>query len=230
MTRLSRILMVWLCAACAPLAAQTVYESKSGGSKVYSDRPLPGGKAVELKPLNVIEPVPVEAAAAKPQPAERKDPLEKALPRYKTFAVVFPEANGSVAANNATFEVRVSVDPPLQVGEGHAFRLRMDGREVPGRYTATEMMVPPEFFGDVMPAGAQQHVIEASVVDLQGNVLITAAPVNFQTRFVNVLQRPHGMRPMPKPLPAQAPPQSLEGKRVERPAKEPEREPVRPVK
>lgn len=195
--------------------AQTVYESKGGQGKVYSDRPVPGSKPVDLKPLNVIEAAPVAPASPKTA-AEPSKPATKALAAaYRSLAVVFPEAGGSVAANNATFEVRVSIDPPLQIEQGHAFSLRMDGRPVPGRYTATEMMIPPEFFGDVAPAGVQQHVLEASVIDAQGGIILSAAPVSFQTRFVTVLQRPHApgqvpggigtwpqhpQKPLPKPV------------------------------
>ena len=198
-------------------SAQTVYESKgSTGGKVFSDRPVPGSKPVDLKPLNVVEPVPVPlpGAVAAPVPAdERRAP---AVLRYKSFAITSPEPNGSMSANTATFEVRVAIDPPLQIEKGHAFSLRMDGRNVPVRYTATEMMVPPEFFGDVVPAGAQQHVMEASVVDLEGNVVIAATPVSFQTRFVNVLQRPRlPPRPLPQPMP-----RAVDGKVPEPPVSE----------
>lgn len=181
--------------------AQTVYESKSGQGKVYSDRPVPGGKPVDLKPLNVIEAMPVAPAAPKAVAEEAKPATTAAAIPYRNLAVVFPEAGGSVAANNATFEVRVSIDPPLQIAKGHAFSLRLDGRPVSGRYTATEMMIPPEFFGEVIPAGAQQHVLEVSVVDAQGSSLLSAAPVSFQTRFVNVLQRPHQPGPVPGGFP-----------------------------
>jgi hypothetical protein len=204
--------------------AQTVYESKGGQGKVYSDRPLPGGKPVDLKPLNVIEATTVTPAAPKAATEEAK-PAVAAATAYRSLTVVFPEAGGSVAANNATFEVRVSIDPPLQIAKGHAFSLRLDGRTVPVRYTATEMMIPPEFFGDVIPAGAQQHVLEVSVVDAQGSSLLSAAPVSFQTRFVNVLQRPHqpGLggigsppqyphKPMPKPLPKVVPEPSTDSR------------------
>jgi hypothetical protein len=186
------------------VVAQTVYESKGGKGRVFSDQPLPGSKPVELPPLNVIEAVPVPSAAPKAAVEEAKPAVP--VPTYRSLTVVFPEAGGSVAANYATFEVRVSIDPPLAVGRGHAFKLRLDGRPVPGRYTATEMMVPPEFFGDVMPAGVQRHVLEASVVDEQGGTLLTSAPVDFQTRFVNVLQRPHRLAP-PYPAPVQKPAQ-----------------------
>ena len=136
--------------------AQTVYESTGGQGKVYSDRPMTGSKPVELRPLNVMEPTPVAPStpkAAGPEESKSASPV----PGYRKLSVVFPETGGSVASNTATFEVRVSIDPPLQIGKGHAFLLRLDGRTVGARYTSTEMMVPPEFFGDVIPAGAQRR-------------------------------------------------------------------------
>ena len=34
-------------------------------------------------------------------------------------------------------------------------------------------------FGNVQPAGVQQHVLEASVVDVNGSVILSSAPVSF---------------------------------------------------
>jgi hypothetical protein len=214
--RLSAIVLALLVAS-GTAWTQTVYESRGTQGKVYSDRPLPGSKAVELRPLTVIEPVPVPPAV--PVPAAESGTAAAKVAAYRTLTVVFPEAEGSVAANHATFEVRVAVDPPLQIGQGHAFALRLDGRPVPGRYTATEMMVPPEFFGNVAPAGVQRHVIEASIVDAGGQVLLVSPPVEFQTRFVTVLQRPRAQpphrvpprefRPLPETKPAPAPASEL---------------------
>lgn len=221
------ILLVCGLLLASGVMAQTVYESKGGKGRVYSDQPLPGSKPVELPPLNIIEPVPVAPAAPKAGIEDARPAVS--VPAYRNLAVVFPEAGGSVAANYATFEVRVSIDPPLQVGKGHAFSLRLDGRAVPGRYTATEIMVPPEFFGDLMPAGVQRHVLEVSVVDAQGGTLLTSVPVDFQTRFVNVQQRPHRLVPpypypapvqKPTPIPAPKPAPALEPQPDSRPATE----------
>jgi Domain of unknown function (DUF4124) len=211
--------------------AQTVYESKGSKGRVFSDQPMPGGKPVELPPLNIIEAVPVPPATPKGVVEEAKP--APALPAYRSLTVVFPEAGGSVAANYATFEVRVSIDPPLLISKGHAFKLRLDGRPVPGRYTATEMMVPPEFFGDVMPAGVQRHVLEVSVVDEQGGTLLTSAAVDFQTRFVNVLQRPHRLAPsypapVPKPEPKPEPKPAAKGARILEPS--PDSRPVKEMR
>lgn len=213
----------------ATVAAQTVYESKGGGGKVYSDRPMPGGKPVDLKPLNIIEPVQPASPGTPPAPASDRAGKDEAAFQYKRFAIVSPEQNGSVAANNALFEVRLSIDPPLQVARGHAIVLRLDGRPVSGRQTTTEIVLPGEVLGDAMLAGTQQHVVEASVVDGQNMLVLAASPVSFLTRVVAVQPRP-GMYPQPYQQPYQQPvpylpakprpPKPVEEKPVERPATE----------
>jgi hypothetical protein len=202
--RIRRFFACGLLVACSA-SAQTVYESAGDQGKVYSDRPVPGGKPVDLRPLNVIDAPPVQKAVRPGQGTKDAVKSYPAVPAYRRLSVVFPEASGSVAANYATFEVRVSVEPPLQIARGHALVFRMDGRNVPGRFTATEVMIPPEFFGDVAPAGVQQHVLEAYVIDAQGSTIVAATPVSFQTRFVNVLQRPHQLAPRPLTQPVSRP-------------------------
>mgnify|MGYP001765035886 CR=1 FL=1 len=191
--------LMWLLAAGA-LPAQSIYETRdASGTRVFTDRPSPGARPVDLKPLNIIDPVPLSPAA----PAQPEAP-PVAAPAYYRFRIVFPEADGTVGINMATFEVRVAIEPPLRIADGHAFVFRMNGRTIPGRFTATENMVPPEFFGDTLPAGSQQNVIEASVIDAQGTILMRAAPVTFQTRFFNRLQRPRqppGAEAVPLPVP-----------------------------
>jgi hypothetical protein len=212
-----------LALSCSGLVlAQTVYESTGAGGRVYSDRPLPGGKPVDLKPINVIEAPPVRPPSAVPTPAgagvEPAESAESAAVRYRNFAVVFPESGGSVVANNAVFEVRVSVDPPLQIARGHAFALRLDGRNVPGRYTATEMIVPPEFFRDMVLSGGQPHVVEVEIVDATGGVVLAAPPVSFHSRFVNVVRQP-AVVPKPRAVPKPAP-LPVDERKAEKPAPE----------
>lgn len=216
------VLSTVLALSCAGGAlAQTVYESTGAGGRVYSDRPMPGGKPVDLKPINVIEAPSARAPSAAPAAVGATDDRpEPATVPYRSFTVVFPESGGSVVANNAVFEVRVSVDPPLQIARGHAFTLRLDGRSVSGRYTATEMIIPPEFFGDMVLTGGQPHVVEAAIVDANGSVVLSAPPVSFQSRFVTVIRQP-AVVPKPRPVPTSTPsPPPTDDQRVGRPAPE----------
>jgi hypothetical protein len=160
-----------------------------------------------LRPLNTIDSATLTggntaekgAAPTVPQKAggEPAGNKEAAL-AYRSFAIVFPENDGSIVANTAVFEVRVTVDPALRLGEGHAFAVSINGQPVGRRFTATEFMIPPEFWGDQLPPANQRHQLAATIIDRNGAVLKEAAPVQFQLRYATVLQQPYRPRP-PRP-------------------------------
>ena len=195
-----------LATACAALMisalaqAQGVYVTPGANGPVFSDKPQSGAKSVTLQPLNVVASPqrtatePAVGAAGQYRVAKP----EAIIPEYRSFAVISPEDGGSVAANTAVFEVRLAIDPPLQLGEGHAFLVNINGRPVGLRYTATEFMIPPEFWGDTLPPANQAMQLDAYVVDLNGQVLKRAAPVRFFMRYVQFYQH---QRPPLKPLP-----------------------------
>lgn len=172
-----------LCAATLP--AQTVYKTHGASGPVFSDKPLPGAKAIELKPLNVMESAPAgasPAASASASPA----PVPAPAAAYRSFAIVFPENDGSVLANTAIFEVRVAAEPVLLLGEGHAFTLSINGKPVGQRFTATEFMIPAEFWGDELPPPNQRIQLDAAIVDRSGAVLKQAAPIQFYLRHATL--------------------------------------------
>ena len=210
------LLPLSLLSALPPAAlAQDVFVTRGAGSPVFSDKPQAGAKPLALPPLNVIEPLPVSraptAAARAPEESRRAEP---AVPAYQKFSIVSPENDGSVLANTALFEVRVAVEPPLQLGEGHAVTVSINGRPVGQRFTAGEFMIPPEFWGDTLPPLNQSLQLDASIVDGVGQVLKNAPPIRFFMRHATVTN--HRKRPVHLPL---VPPQSPDPK--PRPALEP---------
>ncbi len=187
--------------------AQEVFVTRGAGGPVYSDKPQPGSRPVTLPELNVSPAVPVNKTAV---PAVRKTPDEAsnraaAVPGYEKFSIVFPENNGSVAANTALFEVRVALEPALQLGEGHAIMVSVNGRPVGQRFTATEFMIPPEFWGDTLPPANQRHQVDAAIVDGNGAVIRRAEPVTFYLRYVEFRHHRPGHRPVPLPMPVEKP-------------------------
>ncbi|WP_301102977.1 hypothetical protein [Propionivibrio sp.] len=197
------------------LQAQGVYVTQGEKGPVFSDKPQPGAREVSLPPLNVVAPPQEPKAAATGNAAatssNRVSPDATAV-AYRTFSIVSPESDGSVVANTALFEVRVAVDPPLQLGEGHVFAVSINGRPVSQRFTANEFMIPPEFWGDALPPPNQSMQLDASIVDGDGRVLKRAAPVRFFMRHATLLNRPKRLAPPPitperpvAPKPAMAP-------------------------
>lgn len=211
---LSLLLLAGLLAGHA-LQAQTVYEGRGPNGPVFSDRPMPGAKAIELPPLNVIESP--KAAAQTPREPPAADPPDRPAaapaPAYRSLSILFPENDGGIVSASATFEIRVAVDPPLQIGEGHYFSASVDGRAVGRRFTATEFALPQEFWGDAPPPANQRHQLDVSVLDRTGRVLKQAEPVRFALRApVYPLQKIRPRHPPRidsrprKPLDEEAPP------------------------
>ena len=182
----------------ATLHAQSVYVTPGEHGPVFSDKPQPGARAISLPPLTIIAPQPESKAA--PSATTENSAEGNALPAYRSFRVVFPEDNGSVMASTAIFEVRLAADPPLQLGAGHAYAVSINGRAVGMRFTANEFMIPPEFWGDTLPPANQSLQLDASIVDGNGQVIKRAAPVRFQMRLVNNINRPR-LHPQPQPPP-----------------------------
>jgi len=179
--------------------AQDVFVTRdANGRPVFSDQGQPGARPLTLPPLNVIEPIPVPPPAAQgKQKPDTSPAAAREAAAYQRLRIVFPEDESSVAANAAVFEVRVAVEPPLQLAEGHAIVVRINGRAIGQRFTATEFMIPPEFWGDYLPPGNQRYQLDAAIVDRDGVILKRAVPVSFHLRAVAGVYR----RPYPPPYP-----------------------------
>ncbi|MFT3849338.1 MAG: hypothetical protein QM739_11905 [Propionivibrio sp.] len=218
-SRFPRLLMLVALGASSPAAlAQGVYVKQGPNGPVFSDQPTPGAKEVTLKPLNVMPAPPagskapaVEGAAPGREvaPPDAMQPPVAPSPDYDRFQIISPENDGSTVANTAVFEVRLAVDPPLRLADQHAFVISLNGRPVNQRFTATEFMVPPEFWEELPPPN-QAMQLDASIIDGNGQVLKRADPVRFYLRYATVHQnpnypydpdRPHVWPPRPRPIP-----------------------------
>jgi hypothetical protein len=184
---------------------QGVYVTEGPNGPTFSNIPQQGSKEINLRPLTVIEatkepPAPPARGAAGRGNAGREERPRGASPGassnapgeapYRAFSVTWPEDRGSVIINPGTFDVRLSVDPTLRLEEGHAFTVSINGDPVRERFTATEFMIPPEFWGESIPMN-QLATLEAAIVDRNGIVIQQAPPVNFLMRFTTVLQNPN---------------------------------------
>ncbi|MBS1230350.1 MAG: hypothetical protein H6R17_3627 [Proteobacteria bacterium] len=173
------LVLVVLLLQCSASPAQGVYVTPGANGPVFSDKPQPGAREVSLPPLNVVAPPqPPSTPVATPGKDERAKPDTEAV-AYRSFAIVVPENESGVTANDAVFAVRVVADPPLQLGEGHAFAVSINGRAVGRRFTTTEFMIPREFWGDEVPPHNFSVQLDASIVDARGQALKQAAAVRF---------------------------------------------------
>ena len=214
-----------LCVASlsAQAQTQTVYEVRGPNGPLYSDKPMPGARAIELPPLNVVDfksaaainavAIPSAAPASAVIPAnpttsatQRKPESSKAIiTGYRSFAIVAPENNAIIIAPAAVFEVRLALEPALLLGEGHAFTVSINGKALGQRFTATEFMIPAEFWGDTLPPPNQRYQLSARIVDRDGTTLKEATPAVFTLRYALARARvpTHPGEPLRPPVPTQ---------------------------
>lgn len=180
------------------LFAQGVYVTRGANGPVFSDTPQSGGKEVTLRPLNVVPSTPAAPTRADSLPSG-KPPGHSSVSvaeAYRHFSIVSPADNGSVLGDTSLLEVRLAVDPPLLLGEGHAFVVRINGRFVEQRFTSTEFVIPPDFWeAGYLPANSRMQV-DASIVDGAGQIVMRAAPVEFYTRQRVVYPQPYPVVPV----------------------------------
>ena len=175
-----------LLAACATLAwslqcvAQTVYESKDkSGATVYSDRPTPGARSVDLPPPNVIQ----SPALPKRAPA----PAAAAAP-YTSLAVSSLEDEGTVHSNSGEFQVAVRSVPALRAAAGDRIRVTLDGNLLPRRYSSGAVHVRAEEWQAAATQDAQ-HRLQVAIVDANGTTLIESKPITFYAHRATVRKR-----------------------------------------
>jgi hypothetical protein len=163
---------IWLTVAILSLwsvgAAAQVYESKDkSGGPVYSDTPSRGAKPVDMPPPNVVSPQ--QQAPVPPPPAP--PPFS-----YGQLAIVAPVQQGTIHSNTGAFEVQLSADPALRLGD--AFVLTLDGNALPNRYTSANIALSAQDYASAA-AATHEHSLSVAIVDSNGKVMIKSGPVSF---------------------------------------------------
>jgi hypothetical protein len=188
-----------------------VYVTPGQNGPVFSDKPQAGSREMNLRPLTVI-PAPPKPAdeTAKTGPGgsdarqKERDPRETAVP-YRSLEVIAPADGGSIAGDTSFLEVRLAVDPPLRLADGHAFVVQIDGRSVDQRFTTPDFVIPSDFWPEGYLPANRGVQIDVAVIDGNGQVVTRAPPVHFRSRPVLFLRQPYPAPPWGRPLPPMRP-------------------------
>jgi hypothetical protein len=158
----ARVLLALLLCATTPPALTQIYKSvDEDGKTVFSDTPSGNAEAIELGPVNSMQPPEGAPRDTDPQPAE------PAQPYYHSLTITSPQDGGSVNNPGGNVVVLFTLDPPLR--DGDTARLLVDG--TPGGVPAEGgLLAPGNARGD--------HVVEVQVLDPSGTVLRSSAPVH----------------------------------------------------
>jgi hypothetical protein len=127
MKRLPVILLASLFAVTA--AATTYVRVEKDGTKTYSDKPIPGGKPIELEPAQTYSSQkPTVTTPRSNQPIEQQ--LLDQLEDFRYMSCDVSPANDTTYVNPERVVVEVRLTPELQ--STHTLVLTVDGQPVPG--------------------------------------------------------------------------------------------------
>lgn len=162
----TRFLLLVLVFAASTAFAEIYRSVGPDGSVIFSDRKADGAEKVDLPPLPVYTPRPMQP----PAPALAKD--QPAARAYKSLRMIKPEHEETIFDNNGLVEVSLRLDPELDREQGHRFRVTLDDTE----HTVESNHVR---FSNI---DRGTHVLRAAVIDAQGKSLISTRPVTIYLR------------------------------------------------
>ncbi|HQR51230.1 MAG TPA: DUF4124 domain-containing protein [Methylophilaceae bacterium] len=184
--------LVLVTAHATTTAAQTtVYESRDAqGNTVFSDKPSPGAKAIELPQPNVIQTdllPPPPAQAAPVSGAGKKASIDAdATPVYSSLAIASPGDQDSIYTNTGAFDVTLKIDPDLRTNQGDFIQLKLDGTLVPQQFSAPDISISSADWA-ASATDNTAHTLQAAILDKQGKILIESAPVTFYAHRHSIL-------------------------------------------
>lgn len=162
--------------------AATLYRWVDENGRVhYSDRPQQGAETLEVEPAQTFEAPKPRATQPARRPAAAPEAAEPAEPAvsYASLAVRSPTQDQVLWNIGTVLPVALALEPALQ--PGHRIVLRFNGAAVdawPG--TATSGQVRDVYRGT--------HTVSAEIVDANGTVLKTSAPVTFYVKQTSILR------------------------------------------
>lgn len=162
--------------------ATSIYRSTDAqGNVIFTDDPNRGGEPVELAPLTVI-PSPVEGRQAEPPRVEGVAPRMGEAPGqpfmpYDTFRIRSPQHGADLPASYAgNLQVELAIEPELR--PDHRVQLLVDGR-----VSQTPMHTRAFMLNDL---GRGEYVLQAELLDAQGQVRHRSPPVSLYVQRANV--------------------------------------------
>ncbi len=166
-------------------AVAEVYRSVGAdGSVTYSDTPGPRSEKVQLPKVMIYSPPPL------PQRKEVTKPPEESL-SYKKMSIVEPQPDETIWDNQGIIELVVSLEPALEVSQGHRILVTIGG--VPhGQPRATTTI-------HIADLDRGTHKLGVQVVDKKGKALITARPVTVHLHRQSVFFPNRPLAPHPSP-------------------------------
>ena len=165
-----------------------VYKSvNKNGEIIYSDQPTPDSQRIKLPELPTYKAPPV------PSFSSTQKTVPTVVNPYKSVKITEPENDATIRDNQGIVRVQVVLDPPLMTKPGHKIQFYLNG-EPHGMPVGTTSIS----FSNL---DRGTYTLSTSVVNTEGAVLMSSAPVVFHLHRESLLNPNSPLHVKPKPLP-----------------------------
>lgn len=173
-----------LLGAMSLTAVAQIYTWKDAdGNTIYSDRPHPDAKTIELRPTNTVQPPPSTSNAQRNDSSgNQSGGSQPGGGSYRVLEIASPADDEAIRSNEGTLSLTINTDPPLS--GGHLMRVVMNGEL---REEAVAGNGQPSQQLNLANVARGSHTLAAVVYDARGNVLQStpAITVHLQRTSVN---------------------------------------------
>ena len=176
------VLLVALFAVSTAMAT-TYVRVEPDGTKTYSDRPIPGGKAIDVQPAQSYTPVPVD-----PSTSVSSSSSGGAEEEFRYEGCQISPANDQTFTNPESVSISVSTIPSLRATD--VMVLTVDGQRANGPDGHSHLMTPVD---------RGTHNVSVTVTSREGRSMCSAS-ASFHVQRPS-LNSPARQAPPPRPQP-----------------------------
>ncbi len=161
------------------IASADVYRTVDEfGNVMFTDNPDSKAEKINVQPTSTYSPVAIPEQQIEAELTEDEFPV----PNYK-ISIISPAQNESFWSNDGTVNINVNVQPELSAERGDMLVFKLDGQDVGVPQSS------PNFTLSNLDRGS--HIIVASIIDADGQVLITSKSTLFHLQRRSLLNNPN---------------------------------------
>ena len=166
-----------------PFAAQAgLYKyTDDKGETIYSDKaPFDGADEVKLPAIQVT-PAVKYTPKKKAETEDDNADSNKTVTRYKRFKITRPVGGAAMRNNAGQVDVKLALQPKLDVKAGHRIDFLLDGRVIKAASKLSTLTIKNMERGE--------HHLQARIKDKQGKILKSTATIKFTLHRFSKLHR-----------------------------------------
>lgn len=150
----------------SPVMAEIYKGVDSEGRVVYSDKETPDAKIIPTPSPNTVQ-------MPKALPKQAAEEVSAGV-GYTSFSITSPRNNATIRSNEGDLTLKLSLEPALDLEQGHSISVLLDGRPFIKKSTQLDIVLRNIDRGS--------HSVKARVRDRQGKSLISSNSLRFHMK------------------------------------------------